>query len=306
MHVDEVEIDDSLVRRLLVDQFPEWADLPLRRVEPAGTVNAIFRLGDQLALRLPRRNGPTKPGGKELDWLPKLAPLLTLEIPVPVAQGQPGAEYPSFWDVHTWVDGETATVNEIDAIQAAHDLSAFISALREVDPTEAPPGRGVPLSERDHEFRHWLASFDGDRRVRSEWERALAAPAWDGPPVWHHGDLDVRNWLVRNGRISGGDRLGLNGRRRSGVRCDGRLEAARGRRSRRLSSGTPCRRRDVGPGSRLGRLAGGRGTRLLHAREQPEPLQRSAGLARASAVRVTKVRAVEGCASGGRSCRLVS
>jgi aminoglycoside phosphotransferase (APT) family kinase protein len=203
MHVDEVEIDDSLVRRLLVDQFPEWADLPLRRVEPAGTVNAIFRLGDQLALRLPRRKGPTKPGGKELDWLPKLAPLLTLEIPVPVAQGQPGAEYPSFWDVHTWVDGETATVNEIDAIQAAHDLSAFISALREVDPTEAPPGRGVPLSERDHEFRHWLASFDGDRRVRSEWERALAAPAWDGPPVWHHGDLDVRNWLVRNGRISG-------------------------------------------------------------------------------------------------------
>lgn len=203
MHVDEVEIDDSLVRRLLVDQFPEWADLPLRRVEPAGTVNAIFRLGDQLALRLPRRKGPTKPGGKELDWLPKLAPLLTLEIPVPVAQGQPGAEYPWFWDVHTWVDGETATVNEIDAIQAAHDLSAFISALREVDPTEAPPGRGVPLSERDHEFRHWLASFDGDRRVRSEWERALAAPAWDGPPVWHHGDLDVRNWLVRNGRISG-------------------------------------------------------------------------------------------------------
>jgi aminoglycoside phosphotransferase (APT) family kinase protein len=203
MHVDEVEIDDSLVRRLLVDQFPEWADLPLKRVEPAGTVNAIFRLGDRLALRLPRRKGPTKPGGKELDWLPKLAPLLPLEIPVPVAQGQPGAEYPWFWDVHTWVDGETATVNEIDAIQAAHDLAAFISALRQVDPTEAPPGRGVPLSERDHEFRHWLARFDGDRRVRSEWERALAAPAWDGPPVWHHGDLDVRNWLLRNGRISG-------------------------------------------------------------------------------------------------------
>src|SRR5512140_43427 len=99
MHVDELEIDDSLVRRLLVDQFPEWADLPLRRFEPAGTVNAIFRLGDQLALRLARRKGPTKPGGKELDWLPKLAPLLPLEIPVPVAQGQPSAEYPWVWDV---------------------------------------------------------------------------------------------------------------------------------------------------------------------------------------------------------------
>jgi aminoglycoside phosphotransferase (APT) family kinase protein len=203
MHLDEREIDDALVRRLLTDQFPDWADLPLRRIEPAGTVNAIFRLGDQLALRLARREGPTKPGGKELEWLPKLAPLLPLEIPTPVAQGQPTAEYPWFWDVHTWVDGETATVEEIDAIQAARDLAAFISALGEVDPSAAPPGRGVPLSERDHEFRYWLARFDGDPRVRSEWERALAAPARDGPPLWQHGDLDVRNWLVRNGRISG-------------------------------------------------------------------------------------------------------
>ena len=76
MHADEVEIDEALVRRLLAGQFPEWAGLPLRRVEPAGTVNAIFRLGDDLSVRLPRRNGPTEPGGKELDWLPRLAPLL--------------------------------------------------------------------------------------------------------------------------------------------------------------------------------------------------------------------------------------
>ncbi len=101
MHADELEIDEALVRRLLAEQFPVWADLPLMLVEPKGTVNAIFRLGDELAVRLARRQGPTEPGGKELDWLPVLAPLLPLELPVPVAQGRPGGEYPWFWDVHT-------------------------------------------------------------------------------------------------------------------------------------------------------------------------------------------------------------
>lgn len=201
MHTDELDLDEALVSRLLAAQFPQWADLPLSRVEPAGTVNAIFRLGDVLALRLPRRKGPTEPGGKELDWLPTLAPLLPLEIPVPVTQGRPSADYPWFWDVYTWVDGETAPLEEIDAIQAARDLAALVAAMQQVDPAGAPPGRGIPLAERDPEFRHWLARFDGDPAAAVEWERALAAPPWAGPPVWHHGDLDARNWLVRDGRI---------------------------------------------------------------------------------------------------------
>jgi len=203
MHVDELDIDEGLVRRLLAAQFPQWADQPLGRVEPAGTDNAIFRLGDDLSVRLARRRGPARPGGKERDWLPRLAPLLPLDIPVAVAQGCPTSEYPWFWDIHTWVDGETAPVEDIDAIQAARDLAAFVAALRDVDPAGAPPGRGIPLAERDAEFRHWLARFDGDPSVAAEWERALASSPWDGPPVWHHGDLDARNWLVRNGRIRG-------------------------------------------------------------------------------------------------------
>lgn len=101
MHVDELELDEALVRRLLGEQFPDWVDLPLRRVEPAGTVNAIFRLGDELSVRLARREGPTEPGGRELDWLPRLAPLLPVEIPVPVAQGRPGGGYPWFWEIHS-------------------------------------------------------------------------------------------------------------------------------------------------------------------------------------------------------------
>ena len=203
MHVDELEVDEALVRRLLAEQFPQWADLPLSRVERAGTVNAIFRLGDQLSVRLARRKGPTVPGGKEFEWLPRLAPLLPLDTPVPVAQGHPTSEYPWFWEVHSWVEGETVPVEEVDAIQAARDLAALIAALHQVDPAGAPPGRGIPLAERDEEIQHWFARFEGDPDVTAEWERALAAPPWDGPPVWHHGDLDVRNWLVRDGRISG-------------------------------------------------------------------------------------------------------
>jgi aminoglycoside phosphotransferase (APT) family kinase protein len=203
MHHDELEIDEPLVRRLLHEQFPEWVDRPLRRIEPSGTVNAIFRLGDQLSVRLPRLNGPTEPGGKQFEWLPQLAASVPVEIPVPVAQGVPSAEYPWFWEVHRWIEGETAPLEAIDAIRAARDLAAFVAALQRVSPAGGPPGRGIPLAERDKDIRYWLSRFDGDAAVTAEWERALAAQPWDGPPVWHHGDLDARNWLVRGGRISG-------------------------------------------------------------------------------------------------------
>jgi aminoglycoside phosphotransferase (APT) family kinase protein len=203
MHSDELEIDEALVRRLLGEQFPQWDDLPLLRIEPGGTVNAIFRLGDELSVRLARREGPTEPGGKEFDWLPRLAPSLPVEIPVPVAQGHPTGDYPWFWEIHTWVEGETVPVEDLDPIDAARDLASLVGALQQLSPAGAPPGRGIPLADRDEEIRYWLARFDGDPALTEEWERALAAPPWHGRPVWHHGDLDARNWLVRAGRISG-------------------------------------------------------------------------------------------------------
>jgi aminoglycoside phosphotransferase (APT) family kinase protein len=204
MHEDELEIGEELVRALVADQFSEWVELPLRRIEPSGTVNAIFRLGDELSLRLPRRDGPTEPGSRELDWLPKVAPHVPVEVPLPVAQGRPGRGYPWFWEIHTWVEGETSPVEEIDTIQAARDLAKLVRSLQRIDPTGAPPpGRGVALSQRDSAFRYWLDRFEGDPGVVSAWERALAAPPWEGPPTWHHGDLDCRNWLVRDGRITG-------------------------------------------------------------------------------------------------------
>ncbi len=203
MHVDELEIDERVVRRLLVEQFPHWAELPLRRVESVGTVNAIFRLGDEYSVRLARRAGPTAPGGREFTWLPKLAALVPLEIPMPIAQGCPNDEYPWFWEVHTWLEGEAVPIEAIDGLLAARDLAAFVAAMQQVDSSGGPPGRGIPLAQRDKDFRYWLARFDGDPSVSAVWESALASPPWSGPPVWHHGDLDARNWLVREERISG-------------------------------------------------------------------------------------------------------
>lgn len=211
MHADELEIDEPLVRRLLAAQFPKWSNLPLRRIEPSGTDHAIFRLGDELSVRLPRIDGPLEPGSKELMWLPKLAPLLPVDVPAPVAQGRPGEGYRWFWEVHTWVHGENVPIGTIDPIQAAHDLCALIEAMQRIPVAGAPLGRGIPLAKRDKGVRYWLKRFDGDPRVTAQWERALAAPPWDGPPIWHHGDLDARNWLIRDGRITGVIDWGLMG-----------------------------------------------------------------------------------------------
>src|SRR5262245_43604066 len=130
MHADELRIGEPLVRRLLVEQFPRWDGLPLREIEQRGTENAIFRLGEELSVRLARRDGRTTAGGREFDWLPRLAPLLPFEIPVAVAQGHPNEEYPWFWDIHTWVRGDTVPVERFDAERAARDLATVGDAPR--------------------------------------------------------------------------------------------------------------------------------------------------------------------------------
>jgi GrpB-like predicted nucleotidyltransferase (UPF0157 family) len=197
MHADELAIDEALVRRLVDAQFPQWAGLPLAPVEPWGTVNAIYRLGDELAVRLPRL-AEWSADETELEWLPRVAPRVPLAIPVPVARGVPAAGYPCHWLVAEWVEGEHAPV---EPVQAARDLAAFVADLQGVDATGAPVGRGVPMRERDAGVGERISAWP-DSRVGEIWDDALAAPPWDRPPVLTHGDLDARNWLVRDGRIS--------------------------------------------------------------------------------------------------------
>ena len=212
MHVDEVEIDAALVRRLLLGQFPRWAELPIAAVSSAGTDNAIYRLGEDLAVRLPRRREAAGQIDKEHRWLPRLAPQLPLAIPIPVELGEPAVGYPYPWSVCRWLEGEDAVVEPItDLFGAAVDLARFVVALHAIDSSDGPsPGthnsqRGVPLAQRDAQVRAAIASLHGildTDAATGAWEAALRAPVWDSPPVWLHGDLHPGNLLVRHGRLS--------------------------------------------------------------------------------------------------------
>jgi aminoglycoside phosphotransferase (APT) family kinase protein len=211
MHADEVHTDASLVAQLLAEQFPQWADLPIAPVPSAGTDNALYRLGDELAVRLPRIHWAVAQVDKEREWLPRLGPLLPLRVPSILVRGEPGAGYPYPWSVYRWLDGHSALHEQPpDLRQAATDLARFILALQHIDTAGGPPAaahnlRGAPLAQRDAATREAIASLhrliDVDAAT-AVWEDALRAAECDGPPAWFHGDLLPGNLLLTGGRLS--------------------------------------------------------------------------------------------------------
>ncbi len=213
MHDNEVDIDVTLARRLLAEQLPAYLALPLRRVASGGTDNAVFRLGDNLALRMPLQPGAVGGLLKEVRWLPVVAPHLSLDVPEVVTTGGPGAGYPFPWTVVRWLAGDDALTGHLDSMhETAQALGHFVAELQGIDITDAPwPGsegfvRGLPLVGRDAAFRANLAQCEGlldVERVAQVWDDALAAPDWRGPPVWLHADLLPGNLLVRGGRLAG-------------------------------------------------------------------------------------------------------
>jgi aminoglycoside phosphotransferase (APT) family kinase protein len=208
MHDDEVDTDCELVRRLLASQHPRWADLPIERFASAGTDNAMYRLGGDMAVRLPRIHWAIESVAKEQRWLRVLAPHLPLAVPMPIATGEPEAAFPYPWSVVQWLPGETATPGTLaDPAQAALDLAEFVRALQSVDPSGGPHHhRGQPVRFQDEDVRRGVAGLrgevDGDA-VLDAWSRVLGAPDYDGPPVWFHGDLAYLNLLHRDGTLSG-------------------------------------------------------------------------------------------------------
>jgi aminoglycoside phosphotransferase (APT) family kinase protein len=215
---DEVRVDAALVRRLLAEQFPRWAELPLSPVPLSGMDNATFRLGDDMSVRLPRYPRWVGQVEREHRWLPRLAPHLPIPVSEPLAIGRPGEGYPFPWSVYRWLEGETATTaGLVDPVGTARQLAEFVAALQSVDPTGGPGPqwsnafRGVPLGDdRDSlaseaRVRPKIEALRGmvdTDAVTAVWEAALAAPAWDRPPVWIHGDLAVGNILSVEGRVS--------------------------------------------------------------------------------------------------------
>ena len=211
MHQNEIQTDTQLVGRLLATQFPQWADLPLTPVPSAGTDNALYRLGSDMVVRLPRIDWAVGQAEKERRWLPRLAPHLPLAIPEQLAMGEPDAGYPWSWAIYRWLPGESATLERLtDPCQAAVQLAQFITALWQIDATDGPPAaehnlRGAPLALRDKPTRKAIAALAGvidTRAATAVWEAALEAPDWEREPVWFHGDLLSGNVLVEQGRLS--------------------------------------------------------------------------------------------------------
>jgi aminoglycoside phosphotransferase (APT) family kinase protein len=167
----------------------------------------MYRLGEDMAARLPRIAEATAGANRERTWLPRLAPLLPLAVPAPLATGMPAEGYPWRWSVYRWRDGENPTVDSIaDARPLALGLSQFVAALHRIDPTDGPPaGRGAPLAVRNLPTRaaiRALAAMVDTDAVTAAWNAALQVPPWSGAPVWVHGDLSPGNVLCRDGRLS--------------------------------------------------------------------------------------------------------
>jgi aminoglycoside phosphotransferase (APT) family kinase protein len=208
MHDDEVEVDEALVLRLLATQLPHLADLSLAIVEPWGTDNGIWRLGDDLVVRLPRIHWAQGQVDREARWLPVLAPRLPVAVPEPVAVGEPGEGYPYRWAVHRWIPGQGAGLATIgDPVSFALDLAALVGSLRVV-PTAgapAPHNRAKPLAAYDDATRRAIAGAShliDAAAATAVWDEALAAAPHVAAPVWVHGDLEG-NCLVRDGHLSG-------------------------------------------------------------------------------------------------------
>jgi aminoglycoside phosphotransferase (APT) family kinase protein len=207
MHADEIDVDDALVRGLLTEQFPQWSDLPLRRLPDSGTDNAIYRLGDDMGLRLPRIHWALAQIDKEVHWLGELAERLAVPVPVPLGRGEPGRGYPYPWLVYRWLPG-TSLDRAVLAPALVADVASFVLALEEV-PTEGgpPPGRrGGPMGPHD-EAVEWalgkLADVIDTARAREVWRAARDAESSPGDEVWVHGDLLPGNIVVAEDRLAG-------------------------------------------------------------------------------------------------------
>ncbi|MEU8589250.1 aminoglycoside phosphotransferase family protein [Streptomyces sp. NPDC048664] len=198
-------LDDVLVRELIARQFPRWQGLAVRHLPSGGTVNAMYRLGDDMVVRLPRTRGGADDVPLEHEWLPRLAPHLPTPVPELLGAGEPALGYPWAWSVYRWLPGGHPAEGAVTApVPLARDLAAFVAAMRSITLPGAPTAhRGGPVASLDAETREAIGllrdipaeGVDCDA-VTAVWEETLCAPEWDGPPVWLHADLMPGNLLV--------------------------------------------------------------------------------------------------------------
>ncbi|MCI2956783.1 aminoglycoside phosphotransferase family protein [Agromyces atrinae] len=199
----EFDADEALVRRLVSEQHPDLAG-PVRLVAN-GWDNAVFRLGDDLAVRMPRRAIAVALIENEQRWLPGLAAAVSVPIPVAVRVGAPSETFPLPWSIVPWIAGTSvAELPVADRGALAAELAAFVVELGRPAPADAPhnPVRAVPLAERDAVVSERLAGLEHGADLAVLWRDAVAAPAWAGPPLWVHGDLHPANLVTAGGGLT--------------------------------------------------------------------------------------------------------
>jgi aminoglycoside phosphotransferase (APT) family kinase protein len=199
------------VQSLLKSQCPHLANLPLRPIISSGTDNALFRLGDEYVVRLPRvewmPGSIDKNINKEYEWVPKIARLLTIPISEPLFRGAPSESYPLLWTVTKWNEGYNPHFeknNEYEML--AKDLATFLNELHEIVLPNGPYSRrGVSLKEVDTETRKALSELESEIDIQSVthlWNQLSNVSAWCNEPVWVHGDFLPGNILIQNNRLS--------------------------------------------------------------------------------------------------------
>lgn len=213
-------IDEALVRELLQEQLPAFADLPILPIASTGTDNAIFKVGGSHAARLPKVDWAAAQPAREHRWLALLAAKLPLPIPKSIALGQPNLRYPWHWSLHSWIAGRGAVRADLQNTEAAERLGRFVGALRAIDPAAGPAcgpengHRGVSLAQRDVSVRRALLQLRDEPEIETlhtAWQDALSAPAWAGEPIWLHGDLQPSNVIIHQGRLAAVIDFGLMG-----------------------------------------------------------------------------------------------
>ncbi len=219
LHNDEIDITIPLVKTLLKSQFPHWAHFDLQLILPEGTDNVMYKLGNDLVVRIPRTESSSQNIAKECEWLPKLAPQLSLPIPSPTGIGKASAHFPYPWLICDYLEGinlnTESSENFLNDELAARDLGHFVLSMQNIDASNVPIwNRGMPLKMRDEVTKKCIPQMSEwyDVNLLAQlWEKSLEAPAWNGTNKLTHGDLHAGNLLVKDGRISAVVDFGLLG-----------------------------------------------------------------------------------------------